>query len=988
MRASLEQWIADAETRHTIVDFSLSAHLSQLDYLDHRSLDLYYSLVSELFDMLRSGEAESRAWLTLGQGLVSASRDLKNEAHSDALFFAAAAFYSGGYPASAALTARETDPAHFPLEAQQAAYDLLTRSTQPTSASIIALVAAIRTGEVGVLRQAIDEAHRATASALEAGPDEWVAHRLHAALLERFHASNLRAVLPNGEASRWDRLVESFIDRSSPVWEFFPSQIEAIDAGLLSSEDSYSLQMPTGAGKTALTEALIFNQLTESPDSRAVLLVPYRALAKELRGSVGKHLSNMGLQSRTIYGGTVPGGEDDEDLDSVRVFIATPEAMTGLLGTHPELLPTISLVVCDEGHLLGSGSRGIGLELLLSRLNARAPAPRVIFLSAIVPNVEEINSWLGGNDSTVVRSLYRPSVAEYATLRQIGSGQQRDVGLELYEPSTSVPAHLLPSFLSLADFQFLNRTTGRENTFNFNSTKTQAVAAARKALSLGSVAIFATEKGGDRGVVGLARELLKQLDAGLPLPTPLSHARDSARRIQAIAYLSSEYGPTWIGSLSLGVGAVLHHGDVPQETREVLEELVAARDVPLVMCTSTLAEGVNLPIRTMVLYSVRRSTDGERPTPMLARDIKNLVGRAGRAGSSTRGLVICANSADWESVKSVAEGQAGEPLTGALLALIQRLRAELNLRQIPLSNELLDRAPALSSLTDGVDASLIELIRDELGADEFIQIAQQFAVRTFAAARGNDAEKALVVEVFKQRAEKLVAMRASGRLELVRESAAKPRLVDSVVDDLFPRVPDWTGIESPLDEHLVKAFVSWSLDQPGFARQAQTAFRGATIPNLESILVRIVLAWIAGHPFIQIATTTALDIDVLLRVHAQVVLFDLLTLIEQAISILRRLLEEAGDSLAPAVAAFPDFLRFGVSTTSSRELMARGVRHRRAAVELGQEIDSGPVDIMTSTVTAARRFLRDEATWRPRLGDLVYARTAADVRLPGSSSPR
>lgn len=373
MRASLARWIADAETRHTIVDFSLSAHISQLDYLDHRSLDLYYSLVGELFDMLRGGGAESRAWLTLGQGLVSASRDLQNEAKSDALFFAAVAFYSGGYPASAALTARDANPAHFELEVQRAAYDLLTRSSRPSSTSIVTLVDAVRTGQVSALEMAVATAYEDTSRALAIGPDEWVAHRLHTALLERFRVANLRAVLPNGGASRWDRLVESFIDRSNPVWEFFPSQVEAIDAGLLSSDASYSLQMPTGAGKTALTEALIFNHLIDSPESRAVLLVPYRALAKELRGSVGRHLSSMGLQTRTIYGGTVPAPEEDEDLDSVRVFIATPEAMTGLLGAHPQLLTTISLVVCDEGHLLDSGSRGIGLELLLSRLNARTP---------------------------------------------------------------------------------------------------------------------------------------------------------------------------------------------------------------------------------------------------------------------------------------------------------------------------------------------------------------------------------------------------------------------------------------------------------------------------------------------------------------------------------------------------------------------------------------------------------------------------------------
>lgn len=981
MRASLARWIADAETRHTIVDFSLSAHISQLDYLDHRSLDLYYSLVGELFDMLRGGGAESRAWLTLGQGLVSASRDLQNEAKSDAFFFAAVAFYSGGYPASAALTARDANPAHFELEVQRAAYDLLTRSSRPSSTSIVALVDAVRTGQVDALEMAVATAYEDTSRALAIGPDEWVAHRLHTALLERFRVANLRAVLPNGGASRWDRLVESFIDRSNPVWEFFPSQVEAIDAGLLSSNASYSLQMPTGAGKTALTEALIFNHLTDSPESRAVLLVPYRALAKELRGSVGRHLSSMGLQTRTIYGGTVPAPEEDEDLDSVRVFIATPEAMTGLLGAHPQLLATISLVVCDEGHLLDSGSRGIGLELLLSRLNARTPPPRTVFLSAIVPNVEEINAWLGGNDSTVVRSEYRPSIAEYATLRQTGTGQMRDVSLELHEPSTSVPAHSLPSFLSLPDFQYIKRSTGRRNTFNFDSTKTQAVAAARKSLSLGAVAIFAAEKGGDRGVVGLARELLKQLEAGLPLPIPVDHVHESAKLNEAIAYLSAEYGAAWLGTMTLEAGAAIHHGDLPQETREVLEELLAERVVPLVMCTSTLAEGVNLPIRTMVLYSVRRSTDGGAPAPMLARDIKNLVGRAGRAGASTRGLVICANAADWDAVKAVAEGQPGEAVTGALLGLVRQLRAALDSRQIPLSNELLDRAPALASLTDAVDASLIELIRDEIGADEFIDIAQQFASRTFAAARGNEVERAMLVEVFKQRAQNLVAMRASGRLAWVRESAAKPRLVDSVIDGLLPRVPDWTDIESPLDERLVNALVAWSLEQPGFRQEATVAFRGATVASIEDTLVGIVRAWITGHSFRQIAAAMEIEVDVLLRVHAKVVLFDTLTLIEQAVAIIRRRVEEGGESLAPAVDAFPDFLRFGVSTAPARELMARGIRHRRAAVELGRTIASNPLNIMTSTAAAARALLQDESTWRATLGDLVYDRTAADIGL-------
>lgn len=480
--------------------------------------------------------------------------------------------------------------------------------------------------------------------------------------------------------------------------------------------------------------------------------------------------------------------------------------------------------------------------------------------------------------------------------------------------------------------------------------------------------------------MGLARELLKQLEAGLPLPVPLNHVKDSAKLNKAIAYLSAEYGATWLGTLTLEAGAAIHHGDLPQETREVLEELLAERVVPLVMCTSTLAEGVNLPIRTMVLYSVRRSTDGGAPTPMLARDIKNLVGRAGRAGASTRGLVICANAADWDAVKAVADGQPGEAVTGALLGLVRQLRAALDNRRLPLSNELLDRAPALASLTDAVDASLIELIRDELGADEFIDVAQQFASRTYAAARGNEVERAMLVEVFKQRAQNLVAVRSSGRLVWVRESAAKPRLVDSVVDDLLPRVSDWTEFESPLNERLVRAFVAWSLEQPGYRQEATVAFRGATVENVEDTLVDIVLAWMAGHSFNQIAAAIAIEMDVLLRVHAKVVLFDTLTLVEQAVAILRQRTEEMGESLSSAVINFPDFLRFGVSTEPARELLSRGVRHRRAAVQLGNEIVSDARSILMPSLSAARSLLEDENEWRARLGDLIYDQTVTDIR--------
>src|SRR5262249_20257088 len=154
--------------------------------------------------------------------------------------------------------------------------------------------------------------------------------------------------------------------------------------------------------------------------------------------------------------------------------------------------------------------------------------------------------------------------------------------------------------------------------------------------SMGAAAVFTANKRGNQGAVGLAEELLEQLELQLPLPAPLSFAANSQVG-PVVDYLDREYGDERVGTRSLAAGAILHHDDMQPETREVVEGLLRRGDVSLAICTNTLAEGVNLPIRTLVLYSVQRRGKSGRPESLLARDIKNLVGRAGRAGATTKG---------------------------------------------------------------------------------------------------------------------------------------------------------------------------------------------------------------------------------------------------------------------------------------------------------------------------------------------------------------
>ena len=740
MDQHLLRWIGDADASRHIERFRLPQATVEQAEVRARVDDYYIALVGELFTRMRTGSEDAEGWSKLGNALAQvAAPGQESElrrvgiSQSEATLFAAAAFYCGGFPASAYITikARPVDLAG--PESYLACTDLLGRPNAMRSALGRSLLDALQRGGLSQIEDARLETEKESEEKLDESAREWIPARLLENLVRRFASTNVRAVLPHGDNAFWTPFVQSLLNRRPAIWDFFPSQIDAIKRGLIESDQTFSLQMPTSAGKTALMETLLYWHAKKTSTAIAILLVPFRSLAAELKGSLVRTLNDLKIPAKCIYGGTIPTGDEVHDLAATRVIVATPEALSGLLSAG-ELAPRISLVICDEGHLLDGEGRGVGLEMLLARLKARPSGPpRFVFISAIVPNVEEINSWLGGDNNGVVRSSYRPAIAEFSVLRPKGDGVNRLIHLEMHPHLDDGVSYLMEGFLRKNEFQFRNTETGRVNTYGFGSNKVLAIASARKALEIGTVAVFAANKRGDRGAIGLAEELSKQLLQPLDLPSPQTYA-DQSRLTPAVAYLAAEYGRDWIGTKSASSGAVLHHGDIPQETREVLEKLLRQEAVKLVICTSTLAEGVNLPIRTLVLYSVQRNT-GNRPIDLKARDIKNLVGRAGRAGATTKGLVICVDENQWHLVEGVALEKAGEPVHGALLTLVTELGTRLALENRALTNSALEQTPDLFELVDGIDATLVDLAAMEIGEEALIAAAMLVVDQTFAAQR-------------------------------------------------------------------------------------------------------------------------------------------------------------------------------------------------------------------------------------------------------------
>jgi helicase len=989
VRDALETWVNDADALQYVDNFGLEATPANLAYLRGREDDYYVSLVGELFARLHEPYADPVDWSRLGNALTQMGLDDPNRSQPgsgplprDTALFAASAFYLGGFSASAYLTLRAASSVGA-SEGHVAAYELLARPALIESVRVRGVVGAVRRGDLDAIAREEQRARGLETTALDEGPEEWVGWRLFAEMLHRFRSTNIRAVLPADVDGFWDPLVSSLLNRTPPVWDFFPSQIDAVRSGLLERDTTFSLQMPTGAGKTALTETVVFSHLKHRPEDVAVILVPYRALASELRGTLLRRLNQMGLTGRALYGGTVPTGDEVRDLDDVRALVATPEALSGLLSADSEFFRRISLVICDEGHLLDSGGRGVSLELLLARIRARdIGAPKFVFVSAIVPNIEEINAWLGGTTDTVVRSDYRPALAEFARLDHTGSGINTTVTLR-FHPHDATLQFDVEGFLSRDDFRYRNAETRQLNTYRYTTVKTQAVATARKALAMGSVAVFAANKRGNQGCVGLAQELLAQLAVPLKLPIPHQFMQDASSLQAAHEYLFLEYGGDWVGTRALEAGAVLHHGDVPQETREVVEKLLREETVRLVFCTNTLAEGVNLPIRTLVLYSVqRRMADGATEN-LLSRDIKNLVGRAGRAGTTTKGLVVCANAQQWHLIAPVARQEPGERVTGALLELMERLRRALRQQNLTLTNDVLESTAQLHPLIDGVDATLIDLAAEELGEARLREIASGLAEQTYAAQEARDDTTALMRQVFELRADRIIGIRAAGRLGWIRETGARARMLDSVESSLLPARDRWDDIVTPTDPALVDALLGWAWELPDIRRAIAEAY-GDDEPTRDAF-GHLLRGWLDGQSLVEIAADSGLTIDDMLAVHAKVVTYELQTAVEQGIAILRKFCEAEEIPISNSVLEFPEHLRFGVPTPAAR-VLAGAIRHRRAAVRLGVSLElvGYSADPPERVLTRANELLTQTDRWLPQLGRLVLENTITDLQRPSA----
>lgn len=497
-----------------------------------------------------------------------------------------------------------------------------------------------------------------------------------------------------------DRYIRRLVTSNSPVMELWTSQIAALENSLdnnleLASAneliDGYLdprakrvvINMPTSAGKTLLAELAIIrtlfpNKSMTRPLSNitCIYVVPTLALANQIESKFSARLLPLGIRATAILGGYDTAFLDESIFSKTRVAIITPEKLDMLTRQDHPFVQQCGLYIFDEVHKLDNIGRGFTMEMLITWLkdfHPKASTSKMIFISAVLPNILEIKSWVnatngidGGIPAISIYSNWQPTrqikgvfeVDRYDLIEKIVTEKPAAVeywfgGHLTYVASRddlSNPRQIRRLIRYKNTFRIVTkRKTGkkeeeRDSALSFGVEETAAeIAKKYVGANLDPVLVFFMSREETRSFCSyLATEDYS--------PKNLSR-RDQDQFNSFITYIRERLGNNHPLSLFVQKGIAYHHGWLPKDVREEIEYAISRRWVRVVASTTTLIDGVNFPISTFILANyekvvgtIKSTDDPSKTIPIIRRlekkDFQNMIGRAGRAVFDTEGQII------------------------------------------------------------------------------------------------------------------------------------------------------------------------------------------------------------------------------------------------------------------------------------------------------------------------------------------------------------
>jgi len=467
-------------------------------------------------------------------------------------------------------------------------------------------------------------------------------------------------LVENYEKSLWNHLIlfdnkllikkyiKSYLANEHPITELWPSQVESIQ--LINDENrrSYCLKMPTSAGKTLIAELNILRFFLDFPDSdkKCIYIAPYNALAAEVEQTLNQGLRPVGLKVSEFYGYYESNPVEELLVQESDILVITPEKFDAIF-RYEHLLPeNIGLIIIDEGHLICSDkenflkrkkSRNIRFEFLLHRLLNKIENCRFVFISAVLPNARDVARWISGSSNQLLEKNWRPTRLMVGNL--IWNGKEVKIEYNQLNQKTLKENICINNFISTIDLTPLKSTKKRSN-FPNDANHALALSALKFARN-STTLVYAPQK---KQVKSFAKTLLKVIKLQNDI------AKESNQEIlnlkvneeheflvnECKEIIKSEMGDDTPLIEYLDNGFLMHHSDLPKLVKTALENLIKKNVIQLIIATTTIANGVNLPIKTVLIKGLYQ---GHNDT-LDHMQFWNICGRAGRAGIENEGQAL------------------------------------------------------------------------------------------------------------------------------------------------------------------------------------------------------------------------------------------------------------------------------------------------------------------------------------------------------------
>jgi helicase len=371
----------------------------------------------------------------------------------------------------------------------------------------------------------------------------------------------------------------------SGITSLYPPQSAAIDAGLLEGKNIVAA-IPTASGKTLLAEfAMLKSVLNENKKGKALYIVPLRALASEKYERFRTFEAIKKNDGRGVSAGIATGDLDSPDnwLGQFDIIVATSEKVDSLLRNGSRWIDEVTVIIADEVHLIDSPDRGPTLEIVLAKLMKQKP--QIIALSATIGNAKDVAKWLFAE---LVVSDWRPIVLKegvfFGNAITFGDRSQRHV-----------------------------KEFGKDNTISLVADTLKEG---------GQCIIFESSRKnteGQAGRTGLAISKLIDMDT-----------REKLKALASQVMETSEVETTKKLAQCIENGSAFHHAGLISEQRKIIENGFRDGTIKVIAATPTLAAGLNLPARRVIIKGYRRYDVNKGQVPIPVLEYKQMAGRAGR----------------------------------------------------------------------------------------------------------------------------------------------------------------------------------------------------------------------------------------------------------------------------------------------------------------------------------------------------------------------